>query len=239
MYHLLKGLHEYLTQKEEFSIIILGLDGAGKTTFLEKVKSIYTGAPGLSPDQIGPTVGQNMGKITLPSTVLQFFDLGGQTGIRNIWPKYYDDCHAVVFIIDAADRERLNEGWEVFDSVLSSPQILHVPLLLLANKQDAPESLSVEEIRESYEGWYQGKKDSARRTYGEEADRRHERFASLDVMGVSALEGTGVNAAVDWLFIRVQNSRRKYARFFSRFGLSAKYHSERTLHEAEAVYCVD
>ena len=55
-----------------------------------------------------------MGKITLPSAILQFFDLGGQSGIRNIWHRYYDDCHAVVYIIDAADRERLNEGWEVF-----------------------------------------------------------------------------------------------------------------------------
>ena len=62
-----------------------------------------------------------VGKITLPSTILQFFDLGGQTGIRNIWHRYYDDCHAVVYIIDAADRERLGEGWEVFG--------MHVPLL--------------------------------------------------------------------------------------------------------------
>ena len=80
------------------------------------------------------------------------------------------------------------------DSVLSSPKILHVPLLLLANKQDAPSSLSVQEIRESYEQWYQGKKDSARRRAYDEGsgmamEQRQERFASLDVMGVSALEG--------------------------------------------------
>jgi ADP-ribosylation factor related protein 1 len=55
-----------------------------------------------------------VGKITLPSTVLQFWDLGGQRGIRSIWPRYYDDCHAVVFVVDAEDRERLGEGWEVF-----------------------------------------------------------------------------------------------------------------------------
>ncbi|TDL26021.1 P-loop containing nucleoside triphosphate hydrolase protein [Rickenella mellea] len=208
MYHLLKGLHEYLTRKEEFSVLILGLDGAGKTTFLEKVKNLYTGLPSLPPDKIGPTVGQNMGKISLPSTILQFFDLGGQSGIRSIWHRYYDDCHAVAYMVDAADIDRLNEGWEVFDSILSSPQILNVPLLLLANKQDDPGSLSVEEIRQNYEQWYQAKKDGARRIYGEGGDDRHERFASLDVMGVSGLEGTGVQAAVDWLFIRVQNSRR-------------------------------
>lgn len=108
-----------------------------------------------------------------------------------------------------------------------------MPLLLLANKQDSPESLSVEEIRNDYEDWQRHKRDSARRnsTYGEESlnEHRRERIASLDVMGVSALEGcasiqfvrpvlheltpdrfrTGVRAAVDWLFIRVQNSRRR------------------------------
>jgi len=152
-----------------------------------------------------------MGKITLPSTILKFWDLGGQKGIRSIWPRYYDDCHAVVYVIDAEDRERLGEGWEVFDSVLSNPQILNVPLLLLANKQDSPQSLSVEEIRRDYEEWFQNKIENSRRTYEYDtpSDMHHqrERIASLDVMGVSALEGTGVRAAIDWIFIRVQNSR--------------------------------
>ncbi|KAJ7873925.1 P-loop containing nucleoside triphosphate hydrolase protein [Mycena olivaceomarginata] len=189
MYHLLKGLHEFLTRKEEFSVIIIGLDGAGKTTLLERIKTLYNDTPGLTPDKIAPTVGQNTGKITLPSTILQFWDLGGQRGIRNIWHRYYDDCHAVAYIIDAEDRERLSEGWEVFESVLSAPQILNVPLLLIANKQDSPQALS-------------------ERPLGEGETERRERIASLDVMGISAIEGTGVKAAVDWLFIRVQNSRR-------------------------------
>jgi ADP-ribosylation factor related protein 1 len=81
------------------------------------------------------------------------------------------------------------------DGVLSNPQILGVPLLLLANKQDSPLSLSVDEIRHDYEDWYQRKLESARKNrYGEvdtntEMATRRERIASLDVMGVSALEG--------------------------------------------------
>jgi hypothetical protein len=55
-----------------------------------------------------------VGKITLPSTVLQFWDLGGQRDIRLIWEKYYDACHAVAYVVDASDRERLDEGWTVF-----------------------------------------------------------------------------------------------------------------------------
>jgi len=180
-------------------------------TLLEKIKTLYNDTPGLTPDKIGPTVGQNTGTVALPSAILQFWDLGGQRGIRNIWHKYYDDCHAVVYVIDAEDRERISEGWEVFETVLSAPQILGVPLLLLANKQDSPLSLSVEEIRHDYEDWHQRKLESARRNVrqGEPENDIMERIASLDVMSASALEGTGVRAVVDWLFIRVQNSRRE------------------------------
>ncbi|KAF8609077.1 P-loop containing nucleoside triphosphate hydrolase protein [Ceratobasidium sp. AG-I] len=214
MYHLLKGLHAHLTRKDEFSVLILGLDNAGKTTFLEKTKTLYNHVPGLPPDKIGPTVGQNMGKITLPSATMQFFDLGGQRDIRTIWSKYYDDCHAVIYMIDAADRDRLWDGWEVFETVLAHPQILDVPLLLLANKQDAPNSLSVNDVRASYEAWWQ-----TRRADGEDTTEPgqigagmimgdDQRAASLDVMGVSALEGTGIRDAIDWVFIRVQTSRQ-------------------------------
>ena len=75
--------------------------------------------------------------------------------------------------------------------MLSAPQILGVPLLLLANKQDSPQSLSVEDIRNDYEDWHRRKLESARRTYGEDAENQQhaERIASLDVMGVSAIEG--------------------------------------------------
>jgi len=101
----------------------------------------------------------------------------------------------------------------VFDNVLSSPKILGVPLLMLANKQDSPSSLSVEEIRESYENWWQ-RRQAREQSQGDEVVQhrdREERIASLDVMGVSALEGTGIRDAVNWLFIRVQNSRRSDA----------------------------
>ncbi|CAE6435882.1 unnamed protein product [Rhizoctonia solani] len=193
---------------DEFSVLILGLDNAGKTTFLEKTKSSYNNTPGLPPDKIGPTVGQNMGQITLPSATMKFFDLGGQRDIRTIWSKYYDDCHAVIYMIDAADRDRLWDGWEVFETVLAHPQILDVPLLLLANKQDAPNSLSVNDVRSSYEAWWQSRRaDAGEDTSDGVIVGDDHRGSSLDVMGVSALEGIGIRDAIDWVFIRVQTAR--------------------------------
>jgi hypothetical protein len=88
-------------------------------------------------------------------------------------------------------KKNCNFDGLLLDTVLSAPQILGVPLLLLANKQDRAESLSVAEIRHDYEEWYQHKIESARRRQGSEMDsaERRERIASLDVMGLSALEG--------------------------------------------------
>ena len=48
-----------LDRKDDFSVIIIGMDGAGKSTLLEKIKTIYNKVPGLAPDKIRPTIGQN------------------------------------------------------------------------------------------------------------------------------------------------------------------------------------
>lgn len=76
------------------------------------------------------------------------------------------------------------------ESVLSAPQILDVPLLLLANKQDSPGSMSVQDIREHYEAWWQNRLEEAH-DRGEDISKRprEARVASLEVMGISALEG--------------------------------------------------
>jgi ADP-ribosylation factor related protein 1 len=102
---------------------------------------------------------------------------------------------------------------DFLDEVLNSPRLLNLPLLLLANKQDNPTSLSVADIRESFDAWYRAGlskrhadgegEERSRSPAGEERKKgqrngndrwddggeKEERMASLDVMGVSALEG--------------------------------------------------
>ena len=77
MYTLLSGLYRALTQKGEFSVLILGLDNAGKTTFLESAKTKFTkGYRGVNPSKITATVGLNIGNIEADGVVLNFWDLG-------------------------------------------------------------------------------------------------------------------------------------------------------------------
>lgn len=82
------------------------LCNAGKTTLLERLKGTYTGFPGLEPDKVLPTVGLNVGRLRAFGADFMLWDLGGQSGLRSIWDKYYSDSHAVLFVVDSSTPER-------------------------------------------------------------------------------------------------------------------------------------
>ena len=80
MYTLLSGLYRHLTQKDDYFVLILGLDNAGKTTFLESAKTKFTkDYRGVNPGKITSTVGLNIGKIDVKGIRLNFWDLGERT----------------------------------------------------------------------------------------------------------------------------------------------------------------
>lgn len=191
----------------EYSVILLGLDNAGKTTFHEQVKSLF------HPDQptprlkTVPTVGQNVSTITLPDMYLKIWDVGGQLSLRTLWRSYYSSCHAIVFIIDSTDigggelspdndegdsvSGRLEECRAVLEDVLQSEETEGVPLLVLANKQDREDCVEVVRIKEGLvKKVFEGEKAGGIR------DSR--------VLPVSALTGAGVREAVDWVRSRVK-----------------------------------
>ncbi|KAK3942984.1 P-loop containing nucleoside triphosphate hydrolase protein [Diplogelasinospora grovesii] len=210
MYHLAKGLYRLATSKEEYSVILLGLDNAGKTTFHEQVKSIFLPDKPEPKLKTVPTVGQNVSTITLPDMYLKIWDVGGQLSLRKLWQSYYSSCHAIVFIIDSTDigdgilesvdssnggssnqTGRLDECRLVLEDVLQNSDTEGVPLLILANKQDREDCVEVVRIKEGLvKRVFEGEKASSIR------DSR--------VLPVSALTGTGVREAVDWLRSRVK-----------------------------------
>lgn len=117
MFSLCFGFWDYVFKKEEVHILILGLDKAGKTTLLEKLKSYFADYLGLEPEQILPTVGLNVGRMEAYNTQLIFWDLGGQSGLRSIWDKYYGESHAILYVVDAADAGRFQESKDALQKV--------------------------------------------------------------------------------------------------------------------------
>ncbi|KAK3115401.1 ADP-ribosylation factor protein 3 [Teratosphaeriaceae sp. CCFEE 6253] len=211
MYHLVKSLYLHATSKEEYSILLLGLDNAGKTTLLEQIKAIYS--PDYHPKlQTVPTVGQNVSLINLPDCYLRIWDVGGQHSLRGLWQSYYSSAHAIVFIIDStdvgnADVESLSQGQTksttadeegrleecklVLEDVLQHEATEGIPVLVLANKQDREDCVEVVRIKEGLvRKVFEGEKGASVR------DSR--------VLPLSALTGTGVKEAVEWVCSRVK-----------------------------------
>ncbi|KAI9856380.1 MAG: ADP-ribosylation factor protein 3 [Trichoglossum hirsutum] len=154
-----------------------------------------------------PTVGQNVSTITLPDVYLKIWDVGGQHSLRRLWQSYYSSCHAIVFVIDstdvgdadieklsrgeAGDGGRLDECRLVLEDVIQHSETEGVPLLVLANKQDREDCIEVVRVKEGLvRKVFEGEKGSGVR------DSR--------VLPISALTGTGVREAVEWLRSRVK-----------------------------------
>lgn len=90
-------------------------------------------------------------------------------------------------------------SYALLDEVLMSPQISGIPLLLLANKQDAEGSLTVEEIRENHEEWWVRKQSSMKSPGMSSNENDTRRMGSLEVMGISALKGLVFSLLAEFL----------------------------------------
>lgn len=190
MFSLFYGLWELWSRKDELHILMIGLDQAGKTTALEKIKGTFSDLPGMDPDKILPTVGLNVGKIDFSSSIkLILWDLGGQIGLRNIWDKYYSDCHGILFVVDASKPDRFEEAKIALDKPLGSRETFGAPVLVMANKCDVPTALSAEEVASSL-------------GLSAVTSRPHK------VLRVSSHSGQGVADGLSWLVSAVQQSSR-------------------------------
>ncbi|KAG8468651.1 hypothetical protein KFE25_013734 [Diacronema lutheri] len=150
MFSLIAGLFEYLFKKAEFQVLILGVDHAGKTTALEQMKGLFQKIEPLAPEKIPPTVGLNIGRMEVGRVKLIFWDLGGQSGLRGIWEKYFAEVHGLVYVIDAADDQRFDESRRIFEALVKHPDLAGVPVLILANKQDLHSAATIDEIDERF-----------------------------------------------------------------------------------------
>ncbi len=101
MLHLVQGLYTEWTRKVPFNILVLGAESVGKSCLVEAIKSTCTKQPGLPPERVRPTVGQNLVELPIKADLLRFWDLGGSDDMQRIWPRYFDECNALLWVNDA------------------------------------------------------------------------------------------------------------------------------------------
>ncbi|GJN09893.1 hypothetical protein PR202_ga27942 [Eleusine coracana subsp. coracana] len=137
-------LFSRLFAKKEMRILMVGLDAAGKTTILYKLKlgEIVTTIP---------TIGFNVETVEYKNISFTVWDVGGQDKIRPLWRHYFQNTQGLIFVVDSNDRDRVVEARdelhrmlnEVNDSLWMSCVML---CCLFANKQDLPNAMNAAEI---------------------------------------------------------------------------------------------
>merc|ERR1711879_630744 len=134
-------LFKGLIGKKEMRILMVGLDPAGKTTILYKLKlgEVVTTIP---------TIGFNVETVEYKNISFTVWDVGGQDIIRPLWRHYYSGTQGLIFVVDSNDRDRVEDAREELMKMLSEDMMRDAILLVFANKQDLPHAMTAAEVTE-------------------------------------------------------------------------------------------
>jgi ADP-ribosylation factor-like protein 8 len=127
-----------------------------------------------------PTVGFNMKRVQRGHVTLKCWDIGGQPRFRNMWERYCRGVNAIVFIVDIAEPALIPQAKEELHALMSNQSLLGIPLLVLGNKSDLPQRMSVDELID-------------------ELDLKSIQEREVCCYGISAKEETNLDAVVQFL----------------------------------------
>eukprot|EP00300_Choanocystis_sp_HF-7_P028253 c33722_g1_i1.p2 GENE.c33722_g1_i1~~c33722_g1_i1.p2 ORF type:complete len:177 (-),score=44.90 c33722_g1_i1:48-578(-) len=161
-----------LFSTEEKRILMVGLDAAGKTTVLYNLKlgEVVTTIP---------TIGFNVETLEHKNISFSVWDVGGQDKIRRLWKRYYENSHAIIFVVDSSDRARVDEAKQELSTMMAADELRAATLLVFANKQDLGGAMATAELTDLL-----GLRDIRQRWY---------------IQGCCAVTGAGLAEGLDWL----------------------------------------
>eukprot|EP01001_Neometanema_parovale_P011704 NODE_7961_length_731_cov_128.509868_g7709_i0.p1 GENE.NODE_7961_length_731_cov_128.509868_g7709_i0~~NODE_7961_length_731_cov_128.509868_g7709_i0.p1 ORF type:complete len:203 (+),score=62.22 NODE_7961_length_731_cov_128.509868_g7709_i0:61-609(+) len=139
MGQILSDLYNSFFGKREVRILMVGLDAAGKTTILYKLKmgEVVTTVP---------TIGFNMETVEYKNIKFTVWDVGGQDKLRPLWKHYFSNTNGLIFVLDSADRNRAQAAHDELNRMLGEEELKNATILVFANKQDLPNAMSTQEV---------------------------------------------------------------------------------------------
>lgn len=129
-------------REREMRLLVLGLDGAGKTTVCQRLS-------GESIEEVQPTLGFRIQTLKFLDYTLHLWDVGGQATIRAYWRNYFEGTDGLVFVLDCSDRMRMELVRQELFKLLQQERLAGASLLIFANKQDVDGALSGDDISQA------------------------------------------------------------------------------------------
>eukprot|EP00951_Prasinocladus_malaysianus_P007594 scaffold54569_cov47-Prasinocladus_malaysianus.AAC.2 len=166
---------------DEYRILVLGLDNSGKTTFLKKMSEEDI-------SNTAPTQGFNVKSLVHDGIKLNVWDIGGQKTIRPYWRNYFESTDALIYVVDSADRKRLEECGFELEELLNEEQLQGVPVLIMANKQDLQLAAEPAEV-------------------GEKLNLTSIKDRPWQIQGASAKTGEGLQDGVEWVMKQIHQHK--------------------------------
>lgn len=167
---------------QEVRILMVGLDNAGKTTILYKLRLHEV-------ISTVPTIGFNVETVNYKNISFTVWDIGGQDKIRNLWRVYLKGSQGLIFVIDSSDKQRLDEARGELFKLLEEEDLQGAHVLVFANKQDVVGAATVADIRDRI---------------GLNNVKSHNWF----IQPTCALKGEGLHDGLDWLAAQIQGVKR-------------------------------
>ena len=181
----------------------MGLDNAGKSTALYKMR---TG----NYCETVPTIGFNCEKIKgrvnkSKDVVFTIWDVGGQERVRPLWRTYAKGADGIMFVVDSsADRESLEEAKLELAQLCKNSDTNSLPIVILANKQDLPNSLSINQLYDYLTDELMLKNDFKRLT-------QHKNTRPINIIGVCAITGDGLFESLDVIYEMISANKKQKA----------------------------
>lgn len=75
-------------------------------------------------------------------------DVGGQKTLRSYWRNYFEKTDALIWVVDATDRLRIEDCQQELHGLLQEERLSGASLLVFANKTDVNGCMLEEEIQE-------------------------------------------------------------------------------------------
>ncbi|KAI6661388.1 ADP-ribosylation factor 6 [Oopsacas minuta] len=144
-----------ITPSRKQRILMLGLDGAGKSTLFQRIRETKKGIHTKVPNE--PTIAYNVTSLDFDGRPCTLWDVSGSPLTRDLWKHYLSGTDCLVWVVDSSRLCRIQESRNLLHKIVSNRTMRSVPLVVVANKQDLPtarnsleleELLQLDEIRE-------------------------------------------------------------------------------------------